>query len=62
MGTVEQIQALKAEERSMAMQAAKLQIKMTSFRRQHRVSSFEEKVCPWWPDYAKLWKCQQCSS
>ena len=49
MGMVELILALKVEERSLEMQAVKLQIKMTSFRIQHRVFSFEETVCPWEP-------------
>lgn len=40
MGTVEQILDLKVEELSMAMQAVKLQIKMTSFRKLHSVFSF----------------------
>ena len=58
MGMVEQILDLKAEERSMVTQAVKLQIKMTSFQRRRQVFSFEEKVCPWEPGWAKLWECQ----
>ena len=60
MGMVERILDLKAEERSMATQAVKLQIKMTSFQRRPRVFSFEEKVCPWEPGWAKLSECQHC--
>lgn len=62
MGMVEQILLLKVEERSMAMQAVKLQIKMMSFRTQHRVFSFAETVRPWEPGLAKLGQRQQCLS
>ena len=58
MGMVGQILDLKAEERSMVMQAVKLPIKMTSFRTLHRVFSFEVTACPWEPGWAKLWECQ----
>lgn len=44
----------KAEERSLVMQAVKLQIKMTSFQRRRRAFSFEAKVCLWEPGSAKL--------
>ena len=49
MGMVEPILALKVEEQSLEMQVVKPQIKMTSFRIQHRVFSFEETVYPWEP-------------